>query len=514
MSKRLRTLIIVIVVLALLGGSFTALLLLPGPEQAESSTPSSKSEAVLILDKALNAQGGAVDAPVKSAVIRSEDKSFTLEPDSDGILRVAEYGDLPVHTTRVEALVRALTSVSAIRQVTEEAENPADFGLAEPRATAEVTYHDDSTAVLELGGEDPMKEGVYLRIQGESPIYLVTEDTADTIFHDSLYYIGTALITAPPVREEDTGGEAMLRDMKLTGSLRADQPLSFRRTAHTDTEEIKLFTYVITSPYIRSFNDDMLRSLLTNATSLTASIAAVARPTEEELEKYGFHNPYSVAELNLAVLQGEDASSDSAENDETPAVYYNVQPHRVVIGSRSDSGSYYVMVDDMVSIYEVSASALPWAEAVYENSVNTSLFRKNITDVAAVSITTAGEETRFELTHFPDKETPNEQLTITHQGETLPTDNFRSLYQVLMLIKRNGKATGAPAGEPHLTLTVTPTDSGGSAVTAVFYEATASQYLCRLQDGDTFMVNASAVENLLTQMKHYLAGEDVKVSLA
>ena len=119
-----------------------------------------------------------------------------------------------------------------------------------------------------------------------------------------MYYIGTTLISAPTVRDDDTKGEAILRDMKLTGSLRAGQPLSFRRTTASDSAETKLFTYVITSPYLRRFNDTMLQSLLTSTTSLTATVAVVAHPTAEELTQYGFDDPYSVAEFNLAVLQG------------------------------------------------------------------------------------------------------------------------------------------------------------------------------------------------------------------
>lgn len=522
MSKRVRTLIIVCVVLALLGGSLAVLLLLPDPDKdsGSSSSSSSSSTALTVLDKSKDAGGSTVADPVKKIVIQSGDVSFSMEPNGDGDLQVAAYDGLPVNTSRVESLVKSLTTISATRKVVDEPENPADFGLAEPRATATVTYHDDSTAVLELGSEDPLKEGVYLRVQGQSPVYLVEESVTETIFQDSLYYIGTTLITAPPVRSDDTGGEAILRDMKLTGSLREGQPLSFRRTADTDTAEIQMFTYVITSPYVRSFNDTMLQSLLTNSTALNATIAVVARPTAEDLEKYGFHNPYSVAELNLAVLQGTDTSSTtttasgSSGSGVAPAVYYNVQPHKVVIGSKNDDGNYYVMVDDMVSIYEVSAASLPWAEAVYENAISTSLFNKNITDVSAITIRTADGETRFDLAQYPDKENSDDKLQVTHDGQTYPTDDFRDLYRVLMLVKRNGKAAGQPEGEPYLTLTVDPTENGGAAVTAAFYEGTATQYLCRLQDGDTFMVNASAVENLLTQMNNYLEGRDIKVSVS
>lgn len=101
--------------------------------------------------------------------------------------------------------------------------------------------------------------------------------------------------------------------------------------------------------------------------------------------------------------------------------------------------------------------------------MSTSLFTKNITDVSSVIVKTEGEETRFELTHYPEAETANEQLAVTCGGETYPTDEFRSLYQVLMLVKRSDVSDAEPQGDPVAQLIVEPTEDGGSSITASFY---------------------------------------------
>ena len=512
MSKRIRTLLIVCLVIVVLAVSLGALLLLPKEEDEDGDTTTQDS-TVTVLDRSKDAQGNTAASPVKRVEITTEQQTYTMEPNEDGDLAVVGYEDLLVAANRTENLASTLATITAERLVAESPENPGDYGLEEPRGVAAVTYHDDSTAVLELGDDDPLGEGVYLRVQGSSAVYLVETDFADTVFQDPVYYIGTTLISAPTVRDDDTKGEAILRDMKLTGSLRAGQPLSFRRTTTSDSAETQLFTYVITSPYLRSFNDTMLQSLLTNATSLTATVAVVAHPTAEELTQYGFDDPYSVAEFNLAVLQGESDSSDEDAGEEQ-TVFYNIQAHKVVIGSKAEDGSYYIRVDDYPSIYKASASALPWAEAVYSNSVSTSLFTKNITSVSAVTIQTDDGETRFELAHYPDAETSSEQLAVTCGGTTYPTDEFRSLYQVLMLVKRSSVTDAEPQGEPVVQLMIDPTEDGGSAVAARFYENSGSTYLCRLQDGDTFLVSASAVEGFLKQVDNYLAGEKVIISLS
>ena len=512
MSKRIRTLVIVAVaVVALLAASLAVAFLLP-QETEEGDDASTQNDTITVLDRSKDSEGNTASSPVRKVEIQTEQQTYTMEPNADGDLAVVGYEDLLVAANRTENLASTLATVTAERLVAENPENPADYGLDTPRGVATVTYHDDSTAVLEVGDEDPLGEGVYFRLQGEPAVYLVDQEFADTVFQDPVYYISTTLISAPSVRDDDTGGEAILRDMKLTGSLREGQPLSFRRTTTSDSAETQLFTYVITSPYMRSFNDSMLQSLLTNATTLTATVAVVAHPTDEQLTEYGFDDPYSVAEFNLAVLQGGSDSSEDTEEEET--VFYNIQAHTVVIGSKAEDGSYYIRVDDYPSIYKASASSLPWAEAVYSNSVSTSLFTKNITDVSSVIVKTEGEETRFELTHYPEAETANEQLAVTCGGETYPTDEFRSLYQVLMLVKRSDVSDAEPQGDPVAQLIVEPTEDGGSSITASFYANSGSTYLCQLQDGDTFLVSASSVEGFLKQVDNYLAGEKVIVSLA
>ncbi len=76
-----------------------------------------------------------------------------------------------------------------------------------------------------------------------------------------------------------------------------------------------------------------------------------------------------------------------------------------------------------------------------------------------------------------------------------------------MLVKRSGVTDTEPQGEPVAQLMIDPTEDGGSAVAASFYENSGSTYLCRLQDGDTFLISASAVEGFLKQVDNYLAGK-------
>lgn len=163
-----------------------------------------------MLDRSKDSEGNTASSPVRKVEIQTEQQTYTMEPNADGDLAVVGYEDLLVAANRTENLASTLATVTAERLVAENPENPADYGLDTPRGVATVTYHDDSTAVLEVGDEDPLGEGVYFRLQGEPAVYLVDQEFADTVFQDPVYYISTTLISAPSVRDDDTGGEAIL----------------------------------------------------------------------------------------------------------------------------------------------------------------------------------------------------------------------------------------------------------------------------------------------------------------
>ena len=168
MSKRIRTLVIVAVaVVALLAASLGVAFLLP-QETEEGDDASTQNDTITVLDRSKDSEGNTASSPVKRVEIQTEQQTYTMEPNADGDLAVVGYEDLLVAANRTENLASTLAAVTAERLVAENPENPADYGLDTPRGVATVTYHDDSTAVLEVGDEDPLGEGVYFRLLREA----------------------------------------------------------------------------------------------------------------------------------------------------------------------------------------------------------------------------------------------------------------------------------------------------------------------------------------------------------
>lgn len=527
MSKQLRTLIIVVAVIAVLGVSLTVLLLLPSTSAGDGSSTASSNSTITLMDKSKE-NGETVEDPVKKAVIKlseiTEEKDedgkvttegvkaeeFILEPNKDGDMAVSKYGDFLVNTSTVGTLVKNLTTISANKQATSSMDDPALYGFDTPRATVTVTYHDDSEYTFEIGDLTPLKDGYYYRQAGSSEVYIVSTTFALGVSKVSTSYISTSLYTAPTKDTDDTDGEVVLRDMKLSGSVRPTT-FSFRMTTTEDGKDF-LTNYIITSPYLQSTDSNIISKITASQTALSAQKVVMVNPTDEDLEKYGLKTPYSVAEISVAVKtkeKSEESSESSGSDKDVKYRYYNVRQHVITLGGKDDDGNYYCMVDDVPLVYVIAASSVPWATTQYDDAVVKMLFMKDITSLDSVTITSSGKDNVFRFEHFPDAENADSKLKVTVDGKVYPTKDFRTLYQFLMKITRLGPAEVEPAGDPFMTIRITPSEDMGEEIVVEFFEASGTSYTCRLQSGETFRVSSVTVTNMLKNMERYLNGEEL-----
>ena len=529
MSKQVRTLIIVLAVIAVLGGSLAALLLIPRAGEDSSSGASataSSDPGISLIDKSKDADGKSVEHPVKKAVLKTGDREeekdedgeittpayageeFSLILNDEEDLVIDLYADLSVGaSSAVNTLSSNLAAITASKKIADDPEDPSIYGFDTPRAVVTVTYHDDTTYSFELGDETPLKEGYYFREQGKSTVYMVSTSFGNTVSQGSLNYVGTTLYSAPSVESDDDSGQAILRDMKLSGRSYA-QSFAFRATTTDDGSDVSFSPFVLTSPYRRMTDSNVMESYAA-LTSLSASKAVVVNPTAEQLKTYGFDDPFSVAELNLAVKTTEKVKDeDDKEVDKTK--YYNVRPHTVTLGNKNNDGNYYCMVDDVPVVYLVSASSVPWATLQYDDAAGNQLFMKDITTVDKVIVKANGAETVFQLEHFPDADSNDDKMKVTVGDKTYSTPNFRTLYQWLMTIKRLGPVETDSAGDPILEVELVPVDERDAGISAKIYYATASSYNCVMGSGESYRVSADSVDRAVAQLEKYLAGEDLE----
>lgn len=552
MSKQVRTIIIAIVAVVALSGVLAVLLLLPqmtGGQTDTSSAASTASDSSITLhNKLLDEDGQSVDTPVKNAEILldkkveaadesssaaessaeesqdgedsaderiTEELSFILAESGD--LVVEKYQELPVNTSKASTLKSDLATITATRKI-ETANDAADFGFDRPQAKASVTYHDDSTYAFEIGDRAPLDAGYYFREEGSSDIYLVSISFGEAMLQEGKDYVSLSMYTKPSLNEDADSDTVCVQEMGLSGQVRQDHPFKLRQQTNEDPDYV-MSSYVMLEPFfMRQIDDNQITTLTTNMTSLTAKSIVSVYPTEEEKAQYGFNDPYSVADLRIAVRQAEttsdssDTSDSSQSEEETPTVYYNIRNHVVTLGSKDADGNYYAMItsdgEEMPVIYLVSASAVPWAETQYGDILGTLLFLRNITNINDIVVSWGDTSYTFNLEHFPDAEESADKLKVTVDGVVYDTENFRQLYQIMMSVKRNGEVEDEPSGTPDMTIEIHPNDGSGEIV-ANFYKYNANNYICELNDGDRYLVTAASVSNTMKQVENYLAGKTI-----
>lgn len=552
MSKQVRTIIIAIVAVVALSGVLAVLLLLPqmtGGQTDTSSAASTASDSSITLhNKLLDEDGQSVDTPVKNAEILldkkveaadesssaaessaeesqdgedpaveriTEELSFILAESGD--LVVEKYQELPVNTSKASTLKSDLATITAIKKIETDL-SASDFGFDRPQAKVSVTYHDDSTYAFEIGDRAPLDAGYYFREEGSSDIYLVSISFGEAMLQEGKDYVSLSMYTKPSLNEDADSDTVCVQEMGLSGQVRQNHPFKLRQQTNEDPDYV-MSSYVMLEPFfMRQIDDNQITTLTTNMTSLTAKSIVSVYPTEEEKAQYGFNDPYSVADLRIAVRQAEttsdssDTSDSSQSEEETPTVYYNIRNHVVTLGSKDADGNYYAMItsdgEEMPVIYLVSASAVPWAETQYGDILGTLLFLRNITNINDIVVSWGDTSYTFNLEHFPDAEESADKLKVTVDEVVYDTENFRQLYQIMMSVKRNGEVEDEPSGTPDMTIEIHPNDGSGEIV-ANFYKYNANNYICELNDGDRYLVTAASVSNTMKQVENYLAGKTI-----
>ena len=508
MSKRVRNMVVSLVVLVAVGAVAAAVLLMPPPENPNGddttvTTTTTKAPDIVIVDKTKNAHGGTVDVPVVRVDIQNAADTYAIITREDTTMAVERYKDLPPDTTAIHTLCNTLGYLTAVGTA---AANEADsaYGLDQPTVTVKTTYYDGEAVTLTIGARSKGTDGYYCRRDGDSTLYLIDTVFVDSLLVDGMQWIGKTVIAPPAVNAEDKEGKAQLLNLWLTGSCRKT-PIE----VITDTEAAYpgmtfVSPYIIRAPYLRAVDSDYFTTITPNMTYLVASGVAAVHPTVDQLEVYGLSDPYSVAAFTLSVV-----STTAADNGGTKTSHYNDREHMILLGNKNENGDYYALIDQYDLVYTLSPASVPWAEMQYIDVANKLLFMKAITSVDSITVTADGQAKTFALAHHPEKEKRDEQMTVTADGKTYDTAEFRILYQLMIGIKRIAdKEDDATVGEPVMKLEMLFND-GSEPMDITLYPMTASRYLCVTADGEESAVSISTVDAFLKQYTNYLNGDPV-----
>ena len=489
-----------------------------GSDSGTNSTDAVETPKITLLDKA--GSGETALAPMTQVDIVNDNDNFTIRYDDESKLyRIDGYEDIYLDTEMILTLRTHAETIEATEQI-KDASNLAAFGLDEPQATASITYKDGSTARITLGDLTPSETGYYGQLEGDENVYIFESDTVSLFRFRSTAFAHTALSAPPDVKTNDKNGKALLKEVTFSGTAHPT-PLVMRRSYYNDSEELTYFSYIITAPYTRC-TTDAVSNALSQVQAIMADQAVILHPTAEEKEKMGFNNPLIDIKFTMAVETEEESETDSNTNvstestvgnqNTTPKIYYNSIDYHIIVGSTDENGNYLAMVEGTDIIYLVSKESYGYFfDRTYQNSVNEYLFFKSIEDLSRISVKLNENTYTFSLTHYPNKEEPDDKLKVTMDDKVYSTEDFRELYQLLMGLRRYGVPEKEPTTEVPLEIALYDED-GKLYLGAKYYNTSGSLCTVETSEGELFTTRWSDVAFFIQQVENYLNGKDVLLS--
>ncbi len=393
---------------------------------------------------------------LRMEVMASEGSSFTLIRQGDSFAVEGDAG-FPLEEREISLMVKDLTILAA-HGIAGEAYpggdlSPLGFTHTSPKVRA--VYAGGQSVTLLFGGDARTEiPADYLMVEGDSNVYLVSQETND--------HFDRLLETLHPVPEIDFT-PSLLDAMRVEGS----DPFTL-----THSEGL----WMLAEPVGHPADEVKVAAILQGIGKMRLAVYA-GEATAENLERFGFAPArrkviFTLAESEIA---GFDALGNTVGTDVVAA-----QQISLSIGADIPPIGFYALYGG--EIYQASAASMGFLRDTTSYSL---LARAPVTvpmnRLFKINVSKAGQRREY-LVELVESILPNNEIqtddagnilyqsVITLDGEDV-SDAFIREYIELMRLSAAGELPGgyAPAGEPvreitltgqgiHLTLTFNPYD--------------------------------------------------------
>ena len=403
MKKQLKLIVIIAVVTVVLALALWGISLIPKDDTGISAGVSQTVD-LYDIDK------GAV----KSVHVKNQWGEYTLVSDGEGGFVEENTKDFKQYTASVSSMVSSLCSVTAKRMIEENTQDLSKYGLDDPKLVATVVDNNGNSYKIALGNEAP-SGGYYFLYNDSATVYTVSLTIAENIKLTPLDFVDITLT--------DISQDLVYERIELAGSVREKPIIIVNMDSQAAEDETVLFAYDIISPGSAHLEANIANEFLYSFSGMYANRAEVLHPTKEDLEKYGFDNPYSTVKIQTA--------------DKT----------QTVIVGKVEGDNVYVMRDDVDVIFVASKAVITWVDTQYQDLVSNIFLTPYIGNVNEVTIKFDDKSYSFK-TEYSDET----DLTVTYKGAELDPDNFKRFYQVLVSAYLENYSEEVPQGTPSLTV--------------------------------------------------------------
>lgn len=355
-------------------------------------------------------------------------------------------------------------------------DNSEDFGFDKPRATATVTYNDNSKAIIIVGDDAPQQAGTYIKFGDGDDVYLIDSEKA------AAFDFGLTDLMSLTINDSASDTDnSKASSIKIWGGGIPDEI----ELVPNDSEKVNA-SYKMTSP-VECYANEKESSLIEGGIrGLFADSVVMVNPSQTQLVNLGLAE--SAAKLT--------------------AVYPDATVS--LIGSKPDTkGDVNLMVDGGSVVYKLKATKVPWVETNYEKLVSEYALNPKMVALSGMKISTGGKEYEFKLssktvltTDDKGSETESTTTVVYYNGKEIQTENFSTLYEAVSLIELADAKVQNPSGSPALKITYTYAEDG-STDTVEFYPSADSKYTAVLNgraEGHSRQADITRTVNALNEL--------------
>lgn len=469
MSKSVKALIIAAAVLLALGAALAVLLLTePKPTPAEKAPDNGSQTGVnaYIIDRRAD--------EVTRISVEGVEGTFTFTRQTRGgeyYWTSAELKNIAQDDSTVRNFIANLASLPEKRIAEEHADDFEKYGLAPPRAAAELTFEDGTSVKMLFGIQNPVDESsVYFRLDDSDTVHLVNFYAVAGVLSDVRRFAALKLT------ESYESGNA-LEVLKITRP-DLEAPIEIiRMDERSDEEGVTFNTHRFTSPVTAEVDADRGKAVLGGVYSLTMSTCEFLEQTPENLKKCGFDEPTALVEFTL----GKTA-------------------YGLTIGGKTDGG-YYAVMNGAAGIYTITDEKAPWASCTVEELISRRPLSPYIYSLDSVEVTVPKGTYKFEI--------DGENKSFSCGGRELLPDEFRSFYQTLISAVGEELYTGEVSGE--LIASVTFLCKSGTSDTLSYYDGDDRKCVVALNGKALFKVRRVYTDRLAENVDTLLNGGSVRV---
>ena len=503
--KKSTKLVLAVVVLAVLGGTYVGLNTYVSKEEKTESSSEEESKTEVFSVKTDD---------IKSLEFIVDKKETTFEKKDDSWVKKDETA-FPVNQTTLDSAASAIEKVEADR-VLEDVEDLTEYGLDSPSNTVTVDTADGTTK-LNIGDENTSTNQYYIsKDDDDSTVYVVAADTVSP-FMDSLYDYAQG-------EDFPTIDSSTVKKVQVSGN----------KDSYVLEENSDGATWNVSS----DGSSDKESADTTAAGNVTSGLGSFAfdqfvNYNAEDLSQYGLDKPYATITVDYQEEVKNDGtdSTESGENDSTASESDSessdttdtdsssedadsktttVDKQLVIyVGDEAGDGSRYVTVDNK-QIYTMSTDTLSavidktpsdlWSLIVNYLSVK-NLDQLQVTYGGATNTVNVSRETSKD-DDGNDKETTTYQL----DGKEIESTTFTTFYNKLINMAGQKRLTDAytPATDPEMTAVFTDSDKNQTTVTFYTYD---TNYYAAVVGNKVFLVNKMTVKEMFNAYETLINSE-------